>query len=189
MKSINVKNCIFLLVVVGVCFQIFHFIEHLVQFGVWVGGKHDQPYMSPIAMHFSHHLGELIVPSCTCPPKPDGVIQICPNQMMIGMELLHLIGNGIFLATIAGIFYFMPTRWVKYAFMIELFHLYEHIMLTSSVLAIKQPIGLSTLFGGAEALGGHEFAVGYRVSWHFVMNLIPSTMIMIAYMRRKRKVS
>jgi hypothetical protein len=32
--------------------------------------------------------------------------------MMIGVEVLHLIGNGLFLATIAGVYYFIPSKWV-----------------------------------------------------------------------------
>jgi hypothetical protein len=76
-----------------------------------------------------------------------------------------------------------PTPAVRTALLIETFHLYEHIMLTCTVVFLGKAVGLSTLFGGAEYLGGHEFAVGFRVSWHFLMNLAPSVYVMRALMR------
>jgi hypothetical protein len=40
---------------------------------------------------------------------PDAAIA---RQMMMGVEVLHLIGNGLFLATIAGVYYFIPSKWL-----------------------------------------------------------------------------
>jgi len=64
---------------------------------------------------------------------------------------------------------------------IEGFQLYEHIMLTSTAFFVGKPIGLSTLFGGV-GLSGKEFAVGVRVTWHFVMNLLPMPFAMLGLM-------
>ena len=69
----------------------------------------------------------------------------------------------------------------RWGFYIEAFHLYEHIMLTSTAFFIGKPIGLGTLFG-AVGLGSREFAVGTRVSWHFVMNLLPMPFAMMGIM-------
>ena len=96
------------------------------------------------------------------------------RQMTMGMEILHLIGNGIFLATIAGVFYFIPSRWVRYAFYIEGAHMCEHIALTLSAYYLGKPIGLSTMFGQAPIWWGKDAAVGYRVSFHFLMNSLPN---------------
>jgi len=104
--------------------------------------------------------------------------------MMMGMEILHLIGNSIFLASIAGVFYFIPTRLVRYAFYIEGAHLCEHISLTLSAYYLGKPVGLSTLFGQASLWWGNELAVGWRVSFHFIMNLLPMPFVMIALMER-----
>ena len=100
--------------------------------------------------------------------------------MMVGMELLHLIGNSIFLVTIGSIYCFFPTRLVRAAFMIEGFHLCEHLILTSSLIFIGKPIGFSTLFGYSGMVWAREYVVGYRVFWHFAMNLIPPVLIMKA---------
>jgi hypothetical protein len=59
-------------------------------------------------------------------------------------------------------------------------------MLTVSAYFIGKPIGLSTLFGGAGMIGSREFAVGYRVSWHFAMNLLPMPFAMIGMMEHMR---
>ena len=101
--------------------------------------------------------------------------------MLARMEVLHLIANGIFLATLGLLYYATGNRWVKWGLYIETFHLYEHIMLTATAFFIGKPIGLSTLFGGA-GLGSKDFAVGVRVTWHFFMNLLPMPFAMIGLM-------
>jgi hypothetical protein len=100
---------------------------------------------------------------------------------MLGLEVLHLIANGIFLATLGLLYYLTGNKWVRWGLYIETFHLYEHIMLTSTAFFIGKPIGLSTLFGGA-GLGSKDFAVGVRVTWHFFMNLLPMPFAMIGLM-------
>ena len=105
------------------------------------------------------------------------------RQMTMGMEILHLIGNGIFLATIAGVFYFIPSRWVRYAFYIEGAHMCEHIALTLSAYYLGKPIGLSTMFGQAPIWWGKDAAVGYRVSFHFLMNLFPMPFVAFAILQ------
>jgi hypothetical protein len=146
-------------VAAGIVFQAGHFVEHAVQMGVFIFGSHTTPYMSPIAMYLTHLLGTYFFPA-----------KQMAFQMAAGMEILHLIGN-------------LPTPTVRTALWIETFHLYEHIMLTSTVVFLGKAVGLSTLFGGAEVLGGHEFAVGFRVSWHFVLNLVPTIYVLRALMR------
>jgi hypothetical protein len=111
---------------------------------------------------------------------PEAVVA---RQMMLGMEILHLVGNSIFLATIAGVFYFVPSKWVRYAFYIEGGHLCEHLALTLSAYFLGKPIGLSTLFGQAPLWLGREGAVGWRVSWHFAMNLLPMPFVMTGMMQ------
>jgi hypothetical protein len=159
-------------VAAGIVFQAGHFVEHAVQMGVFIFGSHTTPYMSPVAMYLTHLLGTYFFPA-----------QQMAYQMAAGMEILHLIGNLIFLATIAGFYQLCPTPNVRTALWIETFHLYEHIMLTSTVVFLGKAVGLSTLFGGAEVLGGHVFAVGFRVSWHFALNLVPTIYVMRALMR------
>jgi hypothetical protein len=105
------------------------------------------------------------------------------RQMMMGMELLHLVGNGIFLATIGVVYFLIPSKWVRYALYIEGVHLCEHLSLTLTAYYLGTPIGLSTAFGRARSLWGADAAVGWRVSWHFFMNLFPMPFVMMGIMQ------
>ncbi|MBI2030634.1 hypothetical protein HYT05_03360 [Candidatus Kaiserbacteria bacterium] len=161
-----------IVVVLGVTFQIAHFLEHGIQAGVWFWGSRSAPWMSAAAMWLSHSFGQWFF-------HMTGEVVPMERQMMMGMELLHLVGNSIFLVTIASLYYFVPTKWVRWAFYVEGFHLYEHIMLTSTCYFIGKPIGLSTLFGGTAFLFQKEGLVGFRVMWHFLMNLVPTSLMMM----------
>lgn len=163
----------------GLAFQVGHFVEHAVQFGVWLLGDlsnicgRDTPWMSPWVTEMVQRAGVMLFPDA--PAK---------RQMMMGMEILHLIGNGIFLTSLGCLYYCKHSRWIRWALYIEGFHLYEHLMLTLSAYFVGKPIGLSTLFGGSSVIGSTEFAVGYRVTWHFAMNLLPMPFAMIGLMER-----
>lgn len=150
--------------VLGTAFQAGHFVEHTVQFYHWLMIDRSYAYMSPIAMNLVHHIGSALV------PHADMV-----RTHMVGMEVLHLIGNQIFLATLMAWYALRPSRLMKYALLVETFHMVEHMALVISALLLNHAYGLSTIGG-----------IGYRVSWHFVMNLIP-TALMIAAMRKQKR--
>jgi len=172
------------LVGLGLAFQTGHFIEHAVQFGVWVGGQfdwvaatfcgRDVPYMSPPVTAMVRVAGAWMLPQADA-----------GRQMMVSMEVLHLIGNFIFLTTIAGAHYLMPSKWTRWALYIEGAHLCEHLALTLSAIYIGKPIGISTLFGDASYYLGQSGAVGYRVTWHFALNLLPMPFVMIGMLKHK----
>jgi hypothetical protein len=158
----------------GLLFQVGHFFEHAFQFVVWCLGDlsqicgRDTPWVSDWVANFIQNVGRTVAPAGDK-----------ARQFMLGLEVLHLGGNSIFLATLACLYYVTDkNKWVRWGFYIEAFHLYEHIMLTSTAFFVGKPIGLSTLFGGA-GLGTREFAVGVRVSWHFAMNLLPMPFAMM----------
>lgn len=165
----------------GMAFQIGHFAEHAFQFAVWILGDlsnicgRDTPWMSPWVTDMVRRGGQFMFPTADA-----------PRQMMMGMEVLHLIGNSIFLLSLGCLYFCVRSKWIRWALYIEGFHLYEHLMLTVSAYFIGKPIGLSTLFGGAGVIGSREFAVGYRVSWHFAMNLLPMPFAMIGLMEHMR---
>lgn len=160
------RKALICVITLGVVFQIGHFIEHATQAGMWVFVDRSTAYMSPLAMMLVHLIGGLLLKG-----------QNMARQMLVGMEMLHLVGNLIFLGTLAGMYHISPKREIGWALKVETFHLYEHIMLTSTAIFLGKAVGLSTLFGGADALGDHNFAVGYRVLWHFAMNLVPSALM------------
>jgi len=175
-------NAIAIAAGLGLLFQIGHFAEHALQFAIWVLGDlsticgRATPWMSPWATELVREIGLVVVPDAD--PQ---------RRMMLGMEVLHLIGNSIFLVGLACLYYCVRSRWVRWALYIETFHLYEHAMLTASAFFVGKPIGLSTLFGGANVIGDREFAVGCRVSWHFVMNLLPMPFAMVGIMEHRRQ--
>ena len=176
-RTISLTNVIGLIAGLGLIFQIGHFLEHTFQEGIWVFDLsqicgRDKPWMSPWVTDMVEYFGLLIWPTADT-----------ARRMMLSMELLHLVGNSIFLISLICLYYCIPSKWVKWAIYIETFHLYEHIMLTLSAIFVGKPIGLSTLFGGTYYFGPKEFIVGYRVSWHFVMNLLPMPFAMVGLMQ------
>lgn len=180
---------VFTLAVLGVMFQIGHFFEHAFQWGVWLFGERKKPWMSPLADWLCMQAGKIVHPMpFDCGDEKAWMAK----QMFFGQEVLHLIGNSIFLVTIALLLIYFSSlsytwqryesrKLMKWALAIEGFHLYEHLMLTATVFILDKPIGFSTLFGGTSFFA-KENAVGFRVSWHFFMNLIPTILMMKALM-------
>lgn len=168
--------------IVGLLFQVGHFAEHAIQFIVWVLGDlsnicgRDTPWMSPWATQLVRKVGLLVGPA-----------DDASRRMMLGMEVLHLIGNSIFLAGLICLYICLPSKWIRWGIYIETFHLYEHIMLTSTAFFVGKPIGMSTLFGATGLIDSREFAVGFRVSWHFLMNLFPMPFAMLGILEYLRK--
>lgn len=149
------------LAILGSVFQVGHFVEHAVQAGQWLFVNRSAAWMSGLACWLSVHMGA---------------------TMASGMEVLHLTGNLIFLVTLAlwVVLDVTGNKWMRRAFLVEAFHLTEHISLTATILLYGKAAGWSTLFGFAPALFGHDEAVGFRVLWHFGMNLIPSAFMVLA---------
>ncbi|TXM69665.1 DUF6008 family protein [Methylobacterium sp. WL120] len=158
-------------------FQVGHFYEHVAQWVIWLMGwtsgicGRDTPWMSPWVTYVVESFGAWAWPALDY-----------KVQMARSMEVLHIVGNLIFLTGLVALMLLIPNRWVKWGLMIETFHLYEHIMLTVSVFTVGKPIGMSTLFGGA-FLFDQETAVGIRVTWHALMNLIPMPFAMMGIMQ------
>jgi hypothetical protein len=164
----------------GLIFQIGHFAEHAFQCAVWILGDasnicgRNTAWMSPWANELVRQIGAEFTSADA------------QRRMMLGMEALHLIGNSIFLTGLACLYYCVPSKWVRWAVYIEMFHLHEHISLTATAYFLGKPIGMSTLFGAVNVIGEREFAVGYRVAWHFAMNLLPMPFAMVGLMEYLR---
>lgn len=156
------------LVIVVLClaFQIVHFGEHTYQTSVWLAGEREKPQMTALGMWAMHEVGMMFFPD-----------EPFLRQSKLGLEVLHLVGNGIFLIGIIALYSFIRVKSVLWAMIIEGFHLYEHVSLTVSALALNKSIGMSTLFG--LPIGGLE-QVALRVWWHFIFNAIPTALVVIA---------
>ena len=159
-------------------FQIGHFFEHFAQFAIWVLGDYSEicgrntPWMSAWATNMVDMIGAFLAPGA---PRA--------RQSMLGLETLHTIGNSIFLVGIGTCYALTRAKYVRYALVIEGLHLCEHILLTGTGFYVGRPMGVSTLFGEAlNLLPSKEWVVGYRVSWHFVMNLFPMPLVMLGIM-------
>ena len=182
--KLNVKTCkkmfthllgdkkdtiwIFFLVatLVALLFQLGHFAEHIAQAVAWLGGYRDAPYMTEFGHWLMHVLGEAFYPYAGH-----------DFQLMMGNEILHLIGNAIYAFGTVGLVFFLRTKLTIAAAIIETFHLYEHICLTSTAAMTGSPIGMSTLWGLPMDMYS---SVAFRVWWHFAFNAIPTALTVIA---------
>lgn len=151
----------------GVVGQIGHIQEHIAQVGIWVLHPDSPPGMTPwgdaLAMGFG---------------------RVDPANKTLGMEILHLVGNFIFLAGLAGVMVVTrralrtkARRWARMGTWMQFVHGLEHLALTVSVALGARAIGLSTWFG---LLPEGPGLWTYRVWWHFIANVVGSVIFAIA---------
>lgn len=161
--------------VVGVLiFQIVHSSEHVAQVVYWLFNPTAGPWMSTWAMGLTMSLGS-----------------VSGGGIPLGMELLHLIGNGIFLAGLL-LAARLPERfhndesrrWLRIATFVQVAHVAEHVLLTTSVAFGGSALGASTLFGLLTP--GTPAAVGYRVLFHLAINLVATYFAMRALLASRR---
>lgn len=158
----------FTVIVIGVVGQIGHLTEHVAQVGYWLQHPNSSPWMTPWGTALARGFG-----------------QVDTTKPTLGMEILHLTGNFIFLAGLAAVMVITRrarhtrTRfWAKMGVWMQGIHGLEHLSLTLSVaLGASQAIGLSTWFG--------QLAPGpglwtYRIWWHFIANVIGSFIFGVA---------
>lgn len=154
-------------VAAGVLGQIGHLQEHVAQAGSWVLNPERPPWMTP--------WGDALA-------RGFGIVD--PATHSLGMEILHLVGNSVFLAGLAGIVlvtrYAAGSRarwWARMGVWMQGLHGLEHLVLTVSVAIGQQAVGLSTWFG---TLPAGPALWTYRVWWHFVANVVGSVIFAIA---------
>jgi Family of unknown function (DUF6008) len=164
-------------IILGVLGQIGHIQEHVAQTGYWVAHPNAKPWMTPWGNGLA-----------------DGMGQIDMSKPTLGMEILHLVGNFIFLAGMVGVMlitrrapHTRSRKWAKMGTWMQGIHGIEHASLTISVaLGAKQAIGLSTWFG---LLSPGPGLWTYRIWWHMLANLMGSIIFAIAlyHLWRERK--
>ena len=158
-------------VVVGaVGFQVFHFLEHGLQLGYWIFNTKQKPWLTPWAQ-----------------TGVDGLAfwcQIWPGSGRAGQrgaELLHLVGNTIFLVGVLALFVLARetrtrNRSIQGAVLFQGLHFVEHILLTATVFVTGSGWGASTMFG---RWSGSELS-SHRVWWHFTVNAIATAIAVSA---------
>lgn len=138
--------------VAGIAFQVGHFAEHLAQFVYWIIHPTATPWLSPWAVTLRDALS---------------------NDPAFGVELLHLVGNAVFLGGLLALLS-VPTlsdparATLRMSAGLQAVHVAEHVLLTVTRALSGSAFGLSTAFG---ALSGSQLS-SYRVLWHFVVNLV-----------------
>ncbi|WP_233223385.1 DUF6008 family protein [Amycolatopsis sp. CA-128772] len=155
-------------VAVGVLGQLGHVQEHVAQAGYWLGHPNAPAWMTPWGAGLAA-----------------GLQQALPDRPAFGMELLHLTGNFLFLAGLAGVMVLTrrargtrTRRWAKMGVWMQGLHGLEHLVLTLSVaFGAPRAIGLSTFFGLVDPGPG---LTTYRVWWHFTANVAGSIIFGLA---------
>jgi hypothetical protein len=159
-------------VIAGLVFQVVHFIEHGFQLGYWARNLEAAPWITPWAAEAADGL------KWAC----SWAVTDCPS---IGVELLHLTGNTIFLAALVGMLLLTlrmgdsvrGSKVLTAGLTLQAVHVAEHVLLTVSVLIAGRAIGLSTGFG--ELSGTALFT--YRIWFHFVVNLAATILALLAF--------
>lgn len=144
--------------VAGIAFQAVHFVEHIAQALYWVAHPTAPPWLTPWAV-----AGRDVL--------------VVDGTAGSGAELLHLVGNGIFLAALFALCVLAACkattvrefRGLRPAIMWQSFHVMEHIALTGTYLLFGKAMGVSTLFG---LVGAGPLMWSYRVWFHFAINLV-----------------
>ncbi|HEY7591797.1 MAG TPA: DUF6008 family protein [Actinophytocola sp.] len=152
----------------GVVGQLGHIQEHVAQVGYWLFHPNARPWMTPWGTGLANGFGV-----------------VDPSKPSLGMEILHFVGNLIFLAGLVGVtllagraLHTKARKWGRMGVWMQGIHGLEHLVLTLSVwLGAPRAIGLSTWFGLLDPGPG---LWTYRVWWHFVANVVGTVIFAIA---------
>lgn len=174
-KSMRVYRASMTVILIGVVGQIGHLTEHVAQAVYWIWHPEAPAWMTPWGTGMARGFG-----------------QIDKSRPTLGMEILHLVGNFIFLSGLAAVMVISRrtrntrTRWWgKMGVWMQGIHGLEHLSLTVSVwLGAKQAVGLSTWFGQLTPGPG---ATTYRVWWHFWANVMGSAIFAMALYHLRRE--
>lgn len=142
-------------------FQVFHVAEHALQVGYWLLNPTEAPWLTPWAA-----VGR------------DALAATVDGRAGSGSELLHLVGNGLFLAGLVALQAaarqrdMSPARLrnLRLAVVVQGVHVAEHVVLTATWFATGEALGVSTGFGLFEA--GTTLGGAVRVWFHFAINLV-----------------
>lgn len=146
----------------GLTFQVIHVLEHVLQLTFWALRPEDKPWLSSWAAGTADGLQYF----CSLVP-------IAGTPTSLGVEMLHLTGNVVFLGALTAWQVAMRsehrTIWsLSIAERVQLFHVIEHVVLVGSLLAFGKALGLSTAFGAIDGAA----LVALRVWFHFTINAV-----------------
>lgn len=138
-----------------VAVQAVHTFEHIIQVTNWARNPLAPGWMSSYAHRAAAGLAQLAEH-----------VQVTGTAM--GMELLHLFGNVIFMICAIALWRTRGGSSSRILLRFQALHVLEHITLTVTAATGRPAWGASTLFG---QLSGAELTT-FRIWWHFTMNAI-----------------
>lgn len=155
----------------GLAFQVVHALEHVLQLGYWVAHPLQAPWLTPWAA-----AGRDVLAVAT-----DG-------QAAGGSELLHLLGNLIFLGGLVALAVWHArtgrdsgSRALRWALAVQGVHVAEHLLLVTTWVLTGQATGFTTLFGAVAV--GTAPAHAVRVLSHFALNAVATWVAVVAAVR------
>lgn len=167
----NARSILVIGVSVGFVVQIFHFLEHVLQAGYWIVFPERAPWITPWIRPIRNSLG-------------------LGGRLQAGDELLHLIGNALFLVTLLGALalfrspdgrdFLAPLR---IAAAVQGWHVFEHVLLTSTYFIRGKPVGLTNGFCLLQGADGRIPIIG-RLWLHFLINAVVTLLALYALRRR-----
>lgn len=142
------------LAVSALVFQTVHLVEHVAQLGYWMARPLEAPWLTSWAVEARDALA-------------------LAGNLTLGNEILHLVGNLIFLGGLVALFLYCRRRAadipsaLRVAFVVQGIHIVEHVALTTTTALWGKAIGISTFLG----LVSGPVMTSYRVWFHFLINL------------------
>lgn len=140
----------------GLAFQAVHALEHVLQLAYWLWHPDEAPWLTPWASS-----------------GRDVLAHVAGGSASAGNELLHLVGNLIFLAALGALHRWVGAarpRSLRPAVVAQGLHVGEHVALTATTLTLGHAVGVTTGFGSLSP--GTALATAVRVWSHFGLNLV-----------------
>lgn len=152
----------------GLAFQAVHTVEHLVQLGHWVWRPEEGAWLTPWAA------------------TARDVLAGDPDARVLGTELLHLVGNLVFLSgamAVAASVRRVGTD-LRRGVVVQLAHATEHVLLTLTFGVTGTAVGISSGFG---LLPGGPVSVAVRVWGHAAVNAVATWLVLRGWWRSRER--
>ncbi len=160
-------SIVFWVAAAGLSFQVVHALEHVLQLAYWLGHPTEAPWLTPWAGYGRDVLATLF-----------------GREATVGIELLHLLGNLLFLTGLTALAASARPdrpRSLQRALIVQGLHVGEHVLLTASAIATGRALGATTAFGLLPS--GTVLATAVRVWSHFGLNLLATWFALCALHR------
>lgn len=167
----SVARGLFVVAMGGLGFQIAHVLEHVLQAGYWVAHPTQAPWLTPWAVE-----------------GRDVLARLADGQPATGTELLHLLGNAIFMVGIVALALWHRRAGrpgggtaMRWAIGLQGIHVIDHVLLTVTWMVFGQTWAATNLFGLIP--DGTVIGHAVRVWAHFLINTAATWAAVVAAVR------